>query len=103
VTLLQLFPKLYLLKSRAFREEKEWRLLTYAFAIPDKDEPLSYRPLADRLTPFRSYELLKSTHQAISEVVLGPKHLTPATVVQGFLKRNGFDSVSVRRSEASYR
>lgn len=101
MALVTLFPKLYLLKARAFREEREWRLLTYALAMPD--EPLSYSPLPDRLIPIRSYELSKSSHHAIRDVVLGPKHLTPTTVVDGFMKRNGFDSASVRRSEASYR
>lgn len=99
--LLMLFPKLYLLKSPAFREEREWRLLSHS--LLRGDEVLSYRPLPDRLAPFRAYELLEMQRQPIVEVVLGPKHLTPATVIEGFLKQCGFGTVSVKRSGASYR
>jgi len=101
LTMLMLFPKLFLLKSPAFREEKEWRLLSYF--VRSAKEVSSYRTLGDRLIPYRSYQLLHLERQPVVEVVLGPKHLTPVRVIEDFLKQSGFGTVQVRRSEASYR
>lgn len=100
-TMLSLFPKLFLLKSSAFREEKEWRLLSHLVCV-GKDT-CSYRALQDRLIPYRSFQLKQSEQQPIVEVVLGPKHLTPIRLVEDFLRQNGYDTVTVKRSEASYR
>jgi hypothetical protein len=98
--LLTLFTKLFLLKSPAFREEKEWRLLSYLLRGAHDCE---YRALADRVIPFRSYELKELNRKPIVKVVLGPKHLTPIAVVQDYLKQRGFYEVVVTRSEASFR
>lgn len=96
-----LFPKLFLLKSRAFREEREWRLLTHlVWSVSDE---CSFRPAHDRLVPFRTAELRQYDGVAIAEVVLGPKHLTPTHVISDFLRKSGFKDVEVRRSEATYR
>lgn len=102
MTLLMLFPQLYVLKSPAFREEREWRLLSH-LVHSDGKEDCSYRTVRDRVIPFRTYELTPLTRSAITEVLLGPKHMTPIPVIEGFLRRHGFPDVHVHRSDASYR
>ena len=100
-TLTGFLGNLYTFKSPAFREEREWRLISHS--LIGGDEVLSYRPAADRLVPYRKYDLKCLERQPIAEVVIGPKHLTPTNVIQACLKLNGFGDVTVRRSEASYR
>lgn len=99
--LLALLPVLFLLKSSAFREEKEWRLFTYL--IRGGQDDCEYHPLPDRLVPHRTVTLSELDRRPIVEVVLAPKHLTPVKVVEDCLNQLGFGNVSVRRSAASYR
>lgn len=101
LTLVNLFPKFYLLKSSAFMEEHEWRLiLTF---VNDGTNPCSHRPVDDQLVPFLAYELREMERAPISEVILGPKHATPVQVTQDFLKKSGFGDVKVIKSKATYR
>jgi hypothetical protein len=102
MVLMSLFPKLYLLKSPAFLEEKEWRLLSYRFFI-ESEPPVSYRAAGNRLVAYRRCELAELERQPISDVVLGPKHLTPVHMIKALLKQEGFGDVPVRTSAASYR
>lgn len=99
--LLNLFPKLYLLKSPAFKEEREWRLLSHL--IQGIEDDCSYRVKDDRIIPFRTVQLHEIPRKPIVEVLLGPKHTTPVRMVEQFLKRHGFDDVRVLRSEGTYR
>jgi len=101
IALLPLLPKLYFMKTPAFHEEREWRLVSYH--VPGVSDSCSYRVVSDRVIPYRSFELRTTNHSAIMEVILGPKHVTPPKVVADLLKRCGFGNVPVRRSEASYR
>lgn len=101
MTVLTFFGKLFLLKTRAFREEREWRLISY-FVKPGNDA-CSFRALRDRIVPYREFELLKSESGSIAEVILGPRNMTPNYVLESFLKQNGFANVKVSRSEATYR
>jgi hypothetical protein len=103
VLLAGLFAKLYLLKSQAFQEEKEWRLISHRLLAAI--DVVSYRSASDRLIAYRSYKLLDAVPplQPITDVVLGPKLLTPVHMVKVFLKERSFGHVSVRRSAASYR
>jgi len=100
-TMLSLFPKLFLLKSPAFREEKEWRLLSHL--VRKGEDTCSFRAWQDRLIPYRSFQLKQPEKQPIAEVILGPKHLTPIGIVEHFLRQNGYGEVTVKRSEATYR
>ncbi len=100
-TMLSLFPKLFLLKSPAFREEIEWRLLSYL--VLSEEDTCFYRALQDRLIPYRSFQLKQPERQPITEVILGPKHLTPIWLVEHFLRQNGYGTVTVKRSEVTYR
>lgn len=99
-TLLMLFPKLYLLKSRAFREECEWRLLSH---LVHGDKDCSYIAKDHRIIPFRQIDLRDKRRNPIAEVILGPKHSTPPRVVESFLRCHGFDGVQVLHSDATYR
>lgn len=100
-TVLSLFPMLFQLKSHAFREEKEWRLIS--LFIQGVIDDCSYRSVSDRVIPYRIFKLSPAKHPPITEIVLGPKHNTPPHLVKSFLKKHGFEDVLVRHSEASYR
>ena len=98
--LLGLLPKLYLLKTPAFREEREWRILSH---LANGDKDCSYSVRNHRIIPFRAVELREVERRPIVDVVLGPKHLTPVRVIEQFLQCHGLGGVRVLRSEASYR
>lgn len=97
-----LFTKLYLLKSPAFREEKEWRLITYHSGQMGEDRR-EFRAAGDRIIPFESIVMEDLNVSPINEIILGPKHITPVSVIQSLLDKHGYVGVSVSRSAASYR
>ena len=96
-----LLPYLFELKSPAFKEEREWRLVSVL--LRDLADDCLHRPVRNRILPYRSFELLSCGIQAIMEVILGPKHETPTKVVESMLRQAGFGTVKVRRSEVTYR
>lgn len=96
-----LFPSLFRLKAYAFRDEREWRLLSYF--VKAGEDRCSHRVTGDRIIPYRKVEFVESERIPIAEVVLGPKHSTPPSIVEDFLKQNRYSNVRVRRSAASYR
>jgi hypothetical protein len=100
-TVFPLFAKLFLLKTRAFREEREWRLISYF--VKTGDDMCSFRALNDRIVPYREFELIDSGNGSIVEVILGPKNTTPNYVIESFLKKRAFPNVTILRSEATYR
>lgn len=99
-----LLPKLFALKSEAFREEKEWRLVAN-HVINYVDGGCEFRAIGRRIIPFVTHEMLTQTDapQPIREVIIGPRNETPSWVVNDFLAVNGYSGVAVRRSTASYR
>ena len=99
--LLSLFSELFRLKAYAFREEREWRLLSYL--VKGGDDHCSHRAAHDRIIPYRKIELVGLERNPIAEVILGPKHGTPPKLVEDLLKQHRYGVVGVRRSEASYR
>jgi hypothetical protein len=101
LNLLMLLPELYALKTEAFREELEWRLITHLSR--EVDDPCSFRALPDRIVPYKSFDLAILSTEPIIEVKIGPKNLTPVHVVEGILKTYGFKNVIVNRSSATYR
>ncbi len=98
---LVLFKDLFKLKTMAFREEKEWRLISY-FLKTGGDNCI-YRAVNDRIIPYRIFNLETLGHDSIKEIILGPKNRTPKYVVESFLNNYGFSNVKVQFSEASYR
>jgi hypothetical protein len=101
LTVLPLFSELFHLKAYAFREEREWRLLSHL--VKGGEDHCSHRVVHDRIVPYRKIELAGLERSPITEVILGPKHGTPPRVVEDFLKQNQYAVVRVRGSEASYR
>lgn len=101
MAVLSLFSELYRLKAYAFREEREWRLLSYL--VKGGEDHCLHRAVHDRIVPYRKVELVALDRSPIAEVILGPKHSTPLKVGEDFLKQNHYGVVHVRRSEASYR
>lgn len=99
--ILELFPRLYELKAPAFREEREWRLVSI-FTERTLDA-CDFRSSRGRIVPYRSYSLLALADTAITEVIVGPRHETPPDVIQSLLRQTGFRQAVVRRSEATYR
>lgn len=97
-----LFTKLYLLKSPAFREEREWRLITY-HSVKSGEKKIEFRAAGDRIVPFESIEMAELDINPINEVILGPKHITPISLIEDFLSQSGYEDVAVKRSAASYR
>ena len=92
---------LFLLKSYAFKEENELRLLSL---FPrSRSSNLEYRCTDSQIIPFRTCKLEKLNHKSITHVILGPKHQTPKAVVASFLEQCGFGQVIVSNSTASYR
>jgi hypothetical protein len=63
---------------------------------------MDYRAMDDRIAPFRRVSLHKQG-DAIREVILGPRNITPLFLVQECLRHHGWTNVIVRSSHASYR
>lgn len=99
-------PHLFSMKNPAFREEKEWRLLSHITRIGDGGGDISkmeFRASKDRIVPYIKLKLRDSQLPAIDQVIIGPRNLTPIEAVQAFLSKHGFHGAKVRKSEASYR
>lgn len=101
MTILTLFSELFLLKSDAFVEEREWRLLSYYGRV--KSDTCLFRTSVTKLIPYRSFELKDLDELPITEILLGPKHETPVQVVEDILRQAGFGEVTVKKSRATYR
>lgn len=99
--LLSLFPNLFRLKNPAFSEECEWRLISYFVKLGDDE--CDFRATSDRIIPYRVFDIPPKDNGPISEVILGPKNITPVDLIEAFLKKCGFAGVKVTRSEATYR
>src|ERR1700722_17423983 len=101
--LLPLVGEMYRLKSIAFAEEKEWRVLSYVVKSEEKPIDYAHRVSRNRIIPFRSIGLRELERSPIAEVMLGPRHETPMEGVAKFLQLQGYGEIPVRRSAASYR
>ena len=73
--LLSLFPNLFRLKNPAFSEECEWRLISYFVKLGDDE--CDFRATSDRIIPYRVFDIPPKDNGPISEVILGPKNITP--------------------------
>lgn len=92
---------LFSLKSEAFVEEKEWRLISYL--IKDESDNCSYFSKNNKIVPYRIFPLIPLELEPISEVIIGPKNITPDFVVDGLLNKYGYKGVKISRSKATYR
>ena len=99
--MIEFIPNLFRLKNPAFKEEREWRLLSVY--VKQGEDECEIRASSNGLIPYRKFELPQMENGPIAKVFLGPKNITPIEVVEHFLKRRGFGDVQVDRSEATYR
>lgn len=99
--LMFLLPDLFKLKNPAFSEEREWRLISNF--IKYEDNECEFRATSDRIIPYRIFNIPPKENGPISEIILGPKNITPVDLIEIFLKKCGFAGVKVTRSEATYR
>lgn len=95
------FVDAHTLKSKAFSEEAEWRLVSYF--SKDLDDHALFRAAGNRLIPYREFKLVPLAEKSITEVYVGPKNITPDFVLNRFLAIHGFPDVAVKRSAATYR
>ena len=100
-SLMPIVSELFQLKSDAFSEEKEWRLVSYS--SKDGVDKCEYRSADDRIIPFREYKLTEIKSPPIIEVIKGPKNRTPDYVLKNMLNQNGFKNVKVTTSKLTYR
>lgn len=98
---LSAFRTVYTLKNKAFKEEVEWRLISYLSR--EFEDSASYRATGNRLVPYRDLPLKDLGQKRISKVYIGPKNITPNHVVEKFLRQCGHPDVEVHRSSATYR
>ncbi len=96
-----LFFHAHLLKGSGFREEQEWRLLSYI--TESGQEERNFRPNGSNVVPYRVFELSELHRNPIVEVILGPRHTSPREVIEKYLVHCGYENASVSCSEASYR
>lgn len=96
---------LFTIKNPAFREELEWRLILCWFkSIRSAKLPeLNFSAKDDRVIPYFCIDIAALEIPAIVEVVIGPRNITPTPVIEQMLQKWGWQSVSVRRSTATYR
>lgn len=98
----QLIKNRFKIKSHSFKEEAEWRLLSFFIVGAEFEDSILFRAASNRLTPYLVVPLAQNS-AAILEVVLGPKNSTPINVVQMFLNAHGFHNVKVEQSKSTYR
>lgn len=103
--LMRLANYAYMVKSPFFAEEKEFRLLSLVTVQDQKlalDAP-GFVVGTDGLKPYREFPKECFDPKVITEVIVGPRHKTPAHVMRLFLDCNGFEHVKMTRSSGSYR
>jgi Protein of unknown function (DUF2971) len=105
---LKMFGEVHVLKNPAFSEEREWRIISHAFAAgatktESMREEFGYRARQDRIVPHRRIALASLQEQSITEIVLGPRNITPVWVVESLAQHFAWPDVRVHRSNASYR
>lgn len=103
--LMRLANYAYMVKSPFFAEEKEFRLLSLVTVQDQKlalDVP-GFVAGTDGLKPYREFPEERFDPKVVTEVIVGPRHQTPAHVMRLFLDFNGFEHVKMTRSSGSYR
>lgn len=96
--------ELFTLKNPAFAEEKEWRAISHVIEGSGKQSDLlSYRSGEDRIVPYIPVNLDPLEILPVSEVVLGPRNITPTNIVEKLMETSGFEGAIVKRSTATYR
>ncbi|WP_162348436.1 DUF2971 domain-containing protein [Pseudoxanthomonas gei] len=100
--ILSLMLRMFEIKSPAFAEEKEWRLVSFS-TKSGEESGTRFNAGVDKIVPYFEVKLEDLGIDSISSIVLGPKHQTPLHVVERLLLANGFKNAAVSRSAATYR
>lgn len=98
---LSLLFDVYTFKGYSFREEREWRLLSYL--LRNGRDACDFKVSRDGILPYRPYSFIPSENHAIEEVILGPLNTSPEYAVTKFLEVNGYANAKVTRSNSTYR
>ena len=94
--------KIYNTKPKTFFEEREWRLLSFSHRIAKTD--IDFFADTASIRPYMSCLIADPAREAISEVILGPKHRTNIDWMRAFLSSVGLEHVRVSKSaHESYR
>lgn len=104
----QFIQTLYLIKNETFSEENEWRIISSYSNNINTDSSnsitkMKFRASHDKIIPYRTLDLTKLDQPIIKRVILGPRNITPISVIKGFLAKHGHDDVEVVLSSATYR
>ncbi len=90
-----------LIKSSAFQEEKEWRLVSTQGIT---NERLSFRPSRSMLTPYFKFLLGRERESYLRSVVVGPTpHQELAEMATRNLLSRSLGRIEVKSSKAPYR
>lgn len=103
---LTVLSQLFVLKNPAFREEREWRLISHTLKdihghLTDDLRSIEYLAKADRIIMVRRIPI--PGKNAVRSVVTGPRNLTPVSVFHDSLRKFGFEDFEITQSQASYR
>lgn len=101
IGMIQSLVNLFKLKSNAFSEEQEWRVIGH-YTAGDTDD-CKFRVVNDRIAPYKSIFLEDFGLPVIDKVIIGPRNLTETKTLQHFLEINGFNDVKIEKSSLSYR
>lgn len=104
----QFIQTLYSIKNAAFSEETEWRIISSYSNNINTDSSnsitnMEFRASHDKIIPYRTLDLTTLDQPIIKRVILGPRNITPISVIEGFLAKHGHHDVEVVPSTASYR
>lgn len=100
-TAYKLSSSLFILKSDAFKEECEWRLI--ATVDSETHRTGDFRPTSCNLIPYQTLKMTDQESPAILDIIVGPKNKTPIPIVKSLLVKYGFESAAIKQSRASYR
>lgn len=95
----------FLIKSPFFQEEREWRILSIITSLSDELQipNCSFRSSDNTIVPYLDFPTLGLKSEAIKEIILGPKNITPKPVIATMLRSCGFKTAVVEKSGGLYR
>lgn len=94
--------RMFEIKHPAFAEELEWRLISISTKNPDNQNN-RFRACGDKIVPYVEIPLEQLDYQAISTVILGPRHTTPPHVIKQMFHNANLPDPAVIKSAATYR
>lgn len=101
---IMLYLDAFTMKNPTFCDEREWRLISHNMRLSGETTGgFDFRPLHDRIVPFRRVKLEKLEVPSIGSVYVGPKNKTTNDTIRLMLKRHGYENVEVMRSDSTYR